>query len=102
MAAKVIQDEHMKDEAALRKDKRALKVELKELELSHEEIVKNLQIEHDKLVTKLREDYERTAKVPTYPTPPHHTLHTSCVQLNVVCRGVCWSFLIDGMRAGVD
>jgi hypothetical protein len=38
-------------------------VEMKELELSHEAIVKNLQIEHDKLVTKLRDDYERTAKV---------------------------------------
>eukprot|EP00042_Codosiga_hollandica_P041410 m.368890 g.368890 ORF g.368890 m.368890 type:complete len:472 (+) comp56108_c0_seq1:117-1532(+) len=62
MAAKVMQDEHQRDEATLRKDKRALKVELKELELSHEAIVKNLQIEHDKLITKLREDYERTAK----------------------------------------
>ena len=38
-------------------------VELKEIELSHEDIIKNMQLEHDKLVTKLREDYERTAKV---------------------------------------
>ena len=97
MAAKVIQDEHMKDEAALRKDKRALKVELKELELSHEEIVKNLQIEHDKLVTKLREDYERTAKVPPYPTPHYHASPYITYPLCATecCLAWCSSVLTD-------
>lgn len=46
----------------MRQDKRALKVELKELELSHEEIIKNLQLEYDKQVSRLREDLQRQAR----------------------------------------
>jgi hypothetical protein len=40
-----------------------VQVELKEMELSHEEILKNLQTEYDKQVTRLREDLQRQARV---------------------------------------
>lgn len=42
VALKLAQDDHRGNETDLRKDKRGLKVELKELELSHEDVVKNL------------------------------------------------------------
>lgn len=42
MALKLAQDDHRGEEMDLRKDKRALKVSLKEQELSHEDIIKNL------------------------------------------------------------
>lgn len=42
MALKLAQDVHGGKELDLRKDKRALKVELKEQELSHEEVIKGL------------------------------------------------------------
>eukprot|EP00047_Mylnosiga_fluctuans_P004033 m.232367 g.232367 ORF g.232367 m.232367 type:complete len:482 (-) comp12345_c0_seq1:107-1552(-) len=59
---KVAQEEHRAEEGTLRKDKRSLKVELKEMELSHEEIIKNLQMEYDKQVSKLRDDLQRQAR----------------------------------------
>lgn len=42
VAMKLAQDNHNASELDLRKDKRALKVELKEQELAHEQVVKNL------------------------------------------------------------
>lgn len=42
VALKLAQDVHGGKELDLRKDKRALKVELKEQELSHEEVIKGL------------------------------------------------------------
>ena len=42
VSLKLAQDEHRGGELELRKDKRALKVNLKEQELSNEEIIKNL------------------------------------------------------------
>lgn len=41
-AIKLAQDDHRSNETDLRKDKRALKVDLKEKELSHEDYIKNL------------------------------------------------------------
>lgn len=49
VALKLAQDEHRGNESDLRKDKRGLKVSLKDLELSHEDVVKNL-----KMVSKLQ------------------------------------------------
>jgi len=37
-------------------------VELKEQELSHEDVVKNLKKGHDEHVTRLRQDFERQVK----------------------------------------
>lgn len=42
VALKLAQDENRASELDLRKDKRSLKVELKEQELSHEDVIKNL------------------------------------------------------------
>lgn len=44
VSLKLAQDGHSTKELDLRKDKRALKVELKEQELSHEDVIKNLKI----------------------------------------------------------
>lgn len=62
VALKLAQDDHKGNEQDLRKDKRSLKVELKEQELSHEDVVKNLKKGQDEHVTKLRQDFERQVK----------------------------------------
>lgn len=49
-------------ESQLKKDKRSLKLELKEFELSHEDIIKNLKQKNDQEITVLRADFERQAK----------------------------------------
>ena len=42
VALRLAQDDNRKSELVLRKDKRSLKVEIKEQELSHEDVIKNL------------------------------------------------------------
>ena len=42
LTLKLEQEEHRTSESDLRKDKRNLKIQLKELELSHEDVIKNL------------------------------------------------------------
>ena len=46
----------------LAEDKRALRLELKELELSHADVIKSLQIKHDIAISSLRADFERQSK----------------------------------------
>jgi len=62
VALKLAQDDNRGNELDLRKDKRALKVGLKEQELSHEDIIKNLKKKHDEENTELRTDFERQAR----------------------------------------
>ncbi|XP_041375322.1 dynein regulatory complex subunit 4-like [Gigantopelta aegis] len=62
VSIKLAQDGHQNDEMELRKDKRALKVELKELELAHEDVIKNLKKTNDEQITELRQDFERQAR----------------------------------------
>eukprot|EP00112_Aurelia_sp_Birch-Aquarium-sp1_P000082 Seg1005.10 transcript_id=Seg1005.10/GoldUCD/mRNA.D3Y31 product="Dynein regulatory complex subunit 4" protein_id=Seg1005.10/GoldUCD/D3Y31 len=62
VALKLAQDEHRGNEQGLGKDKRSLKVELKEQELAHEDIIKNLKRGKDEDITQLRDDFERQAK----------------------------------------
>lgn len=62
VALKLAQDGHNDKEMDLRKDKRALKVELKEQELSHEDVIKSLKKSHDEQVTDLRQDFERQVR----------------------------------------
>lgn len=62
VAKRMAQKEHGERETRLEMDKRGLKVELKEMELSHEEIIRNLQLEHDKRNTQLRDELQRTAQ----------------------------------------
>nr|XP_035137920.1 dynein regulatory complex subunit 4 isoform X4 [Callithrix jacchus] len=59
---KLAQKEHHTQEGALRKDMRALKVELKEQELASEVVVKNLRLKHAEEITKLRNDFERQVR----------------------------------------
>jgi len=62
MALKLQQEEHRQHEAESKRDKRSLKLELKELELAHEDAIRELKQENDKNVTKLRQQYEREVK----------------------------------------
>uniref|UniRef100_A0A7S0X897 Growth arrest-specific protein 8 domain-containing protein n=1 Tax=Mantoniella antarctica TaxID=81844 RepID=A0A7S0X897_9CHLO len=62
MALKLQQDEFRKRGAELSKDKRSLKLELKELELAHEDVVRALKLEQAKEITKLRQEFELNAK----------------------------------------
>lgn len=62
VALKLAQDEHRNNELELRKDKRGLKVEVKEQELSHEDVIKNLKKTNDEAISNLRADFERQAK----------------------------------------
>ena len=39
----------------------SVQVELKEMELAHQEAVKTLKMEHDQQITRAREDFERLA-----------------------------------------
>lgn len=61
-ALELAQKEHRVNEQDFRTDKRSLKVELKEQELSNEDVVKNLKKTHDEAVTDLRSDFERQAR----------------------------------------
>jgi growth arrest-specific protein 8 len=61
-ALQLEQEEHLSREQQLKKDKRVLKLELKEFELSHEDIINNLKQKHDQEITNMRNDFERQAK----------------------------------------
>jgi hypothetical protein len=62
MALKLQQEEHRAREAESKKDKRSLKLELKELELAHEDAIRDLKQENDKNITKMLQEYERMVK----------------------------------------
>lgn len=49
-------------EFELKKQQKNLKSDMKEVELSHQDVITNLKQEHDKNVTKLRQEYERNLK----------------------------------------
>ncbi|CAK4076160.1 unnamed protein product [Aphanomyces euteiches] len=59
---KIGQDDNRTTERELKMDKRALKLDLKEMELSHEDYLKTLKQEQDKRITILRHEFERHAK----------------------------------------
>lgn len=46
----------------LRNEKRSLKIQMKEQELSHEDVIRNLKKSHDSYVTNLREQFQNQAK----------------------------------------
>jgi hypothetical protein len=45
-----------------RQDKRSLKLDLKEMELAHEDVVRQLKLDNAKEITKLRQEFELNAK----------------------------------------
>ena len=59
MTLKLKQDEHRGQQADLKTDRRALRVELKEKELAHEEFLKSLKQKQDRNITTLRQEFER-------------------------------------------
>lgn len=61
-ALQIDRDENLERELELKKDKNALKSELREFELSHEDIIKNLKQKHDDEVTRMRIEFENKAK----------------------------------------
>ncbi|XP_071083552.1 dynein regulatory complex subunit 4-like [Haliotis cracherodii] len=62
VSLKLAEDTHQYEEKDLRKDRRALKVELKEQEMAHEDVIKNLKRKNDEQITELRRDFERQAR----------------------------------------
>jgi hypothetical protein len=89
MALKLQQDEFRKNEGEMGRDKRSLKLALKEQELAHEDVVRHLKLEHAKESTKLRQEFELNAReleqkcapVPPLPHPP-------CVHAPVTFQGM--------------
>lgn len=74
VSLKMTQDENRSEESTLRKDKRSLKVELKEQELAHEDIIKNL-----KKVCTLK-----------FPNIPHvYPLHVLSLASDVAYLCIC-------------
>lgn len=61
-ALKIAQMTHREAEGDLKTDRRGLKLDLKEMELSHEDYLKSLKQDQDKKITLLRQEFERTAK----------------------------------------
>ena len=62
VALKQQQDEFRRRSGELSKDKRSLKLELKELELAHEDVVRQLKLEQAKVTTMLRQEFEQNGK----------------------------------------
>ncbi|XP_072551159.1 dynein regulatory complex subunit 4 isoform X2 [Salminus brasiliensis] len=62
VATKLMQKEHVDLENDLRKGIRTLKVDLKEQELSNENLMKSLKLKHDEDITKTRNDFERQVR----------------------------------------
>ncbi|DBA75681.1 hypothetical protein WJX79_005311 [Trebouxia sp. C0005] len=62
LGLKLAGEEAAKREGELQKDCRTLKLELKEQELAHEEVVRSVKLEQAKEVTKLRQEVEQGAK----------------------------------------
>eukprot|EP01116_Phalansterium_solitarium_P002491 TRINITY_DN1253_c0_g3_i2.p1 TRINITY_DN1253_c0_g3~~TRINITY_DN1253_c0_g3_i2.p1 ORF type:complete len:489 (+),score=194.17 TRINITY_DN1253_c0_g3_i2:36-1469(+) len=59
---KVQGEEHRAKEGLLRKENKRVKTEMKELDVSHEDVVKNLKQEHEKSITKMRQEFEKQVK----------------------------------------
>ncbi|XP_060779085.1 dynein regulatory complex subunit 4-like [Neoarius graeffei] len=58
VATKILEKEQTDLESELRRGMRSLKVDLKEQELSNENVIRNLKLNHDKEITKLRNRFE--------------------------------------------
>jgi hypothetical protein len=61
VALKMSQDDNRENESDVKEDKRNLNIELKEIEISHEEYIRGLKREQDQKITFLRHEFERKA-----------------------------------------
>lgn len=62
LTVKQLEDKYREEEEYLKKDCHDLEIELKEMELRHENYLKTLKQEHDKQITTAREEVERESK----------------------------------------
>merc|ERR1711972_536112 len=62
LALKLQEDHHRVTEAEIKKDKRALKVEMKEAEVAQEDFVRMLKLEQDQKILELRQEFDRKAR----------------------------------------
>jgi len=62
LTLKLQEDHHRITEAEIKKDKRALKVEMKETEVAQEDFIRMLKLEQDQKVLELRQEFDRAAR----------------------------------------
>jgi len=62
LALKLQEDHHRITEAELKKDRRALKVDMKEAEVSQENFIRMLKLEQDQKILELRQEFDRMAR----------------------------------------
>eukprot|EP00421_Protoceratium_reticulatum_P010400 CAMPEP_0168403256 /NCGR_PEP_ID=MMETSP0228-20121227/24036_1 /TAXON_ID=133427 /ORGANISM="Protoceratium reticulatum, Strain CCCM 535 (=CCMP 1889)" /LENGTH=461 /DNA_ID=CAMNT_0008416855 /DNA_START=27 /DNA_END=1412 /DNA_ORIENTATION=- len=62
LGLKLQEDHHRVTEAEIRKDKRALKVEMKEAEVAQEDFIRMLKLEQDQRILELRQEFDRRAR----------------------------------------
>lgn len=62
LALKLLEDQHRIAEAEFGKDKRTLKIQMKEAEIAQEEFVRMLKLENDKKILELRKEFDRKAR----------------------------------------
>jgi len=62
LGLKLQEDHHRVTEAEIGKDKRALKVEMKEVEVAQEDFIRMLKLEQDQKILELRQEFDRKAR----------------------------------------
>lgn len=62
LALKLQEDHHRVTEAEIKKDKRALKVEMKEAEVAQEDFMRMVKLEQDQKLLELRQEFDRKAR----------------------------------------
>merc|ERR1719161_1220744 len=62
LTLKLQEDHHRITEAEIKKDKRALKIEMKEAEVSQDDFIRMLKLEQDQKILELRQEFDRKAR----------------------------------------
>mmetsp|Transcript_4976 Transcript_4976/g.11957 ORF Transcript_4976/g.11957 Transcript_4976/m.11957 type:complete len:462 (-) Transcript_4976:90-1475(-) len=62
LALKLQEDHHRITEAEIKRDKRSLKMEMKEAESSQEDFIRMLKLEQDQKILELRQEFDRKAR----------------------------------------
>merc|ERR1719271_203571 len=62
LALKLQEDHHRVTECEIKKDKRALRVEMKESEVAQEDFIRMLKLEQDQKILDLRQEFDRKAR----------------------------------------
>lgn len=62
LALKLQEDHHRVAETEIKKDKRALKVDMKEAEVAQEDFIRMLKLEQDQKILELRQEFDRRAR----------------------------------------